>query len=126
MELDDEEKELQESLNLIEGLSRIERIKARQRLKRTAAKRKRSTKISMKRISSTKTANARARRAAVKKLKQRVLRGRNISKLSVGEKERVEKFVAGKKKLINRLAMKMLRRVRQIEKQRLANARKKR
>ena len=126
VELDDEEKELDESLRLVEGLSRMERIKARQRLKRTAAKRKRSTKISMKRISNTKTANLRARRAAIKKLKQRVLRGRSTSQLSVGEKERVEKFVAGKKNLINRLAMKMLPRVRQIEKKRLQNARNKR
>ena len=125
-EMDEEEKELNESLMQIEGLSRIERIKARQRLKRTAAKRKRSINISMKRISSAKTANARARRAAIKKVKQRVLRGRSLSKLSVGEKERVEKFVAKKKGLINRLAMKMLPRVRQLEKKRMANARKKR
>jgi hypothetical protein len=123
VELDDEEMELKESLDLIEGLSRIERIKARQRLKRTAAKRQRSTKIAMKRVSSTKTANARARRAAIKKLKQRVLRGRKPNQLSVGEKERVEKFVAGKKNLINRLAMKMLPRVRQLEKKRIKNAR---
>jgi hypothetical protein len=123
VELDDEEMALKESLDLIEGLSRIERIKARQRLKRTAAKRQRSTKIAMKRISSTKTANARARRAAIKKLKQRVLRGRKPNQLSVGEKERVEKFVATKKNLINRLAMKMLPRVRQLEKKRIKNAR---
>ena len=63
---------------------------------------------------------------AIKKIKQRVLRGRNPSKLSVGEKERVEKFVAKKKGLINRLAMKMLPRVRQLEKKRMANARKRR
>ena len=124
-EMDDEEKELDESLRLVEGLSRMERMKARMRLRRTAAKRKRATKISMKRISSSKTANLRARRAAIKKLKQRVLRGRSSSQLSHSEKERVEKFVASKKNLINRLAMKMLPRVRQIEKKRIANARKK-
>ena len=122
-EMDDEEKELDESLRLVEGLSRMERIKARQRLKRTQAKRKRSINISMKRMSSSKVANLRARRAAIKKIKQRVLRGRNPSQLSVSEKERVEKFVASKKGLINRLAMKMVPRVRQLEKKRMKNAR---
>jgi hypothetical protein len=120
VELDEEEKQLDEELKLMEVLSRMERIKARQRLKRTAAKRKRSTKIAMKRISSSKTANKRARRAAIKKVKERLLRGRNTSQLSVAEKERLERFVAKKKSLVNRLAIKMLPRIRQIEKKRMA------
>lgn len=119
VEQDEDDKKIDEHLN--EVLSRMQRIKAKQRLRRTAAKRQRSTKIALKKYSSSKTINKRARRAAVKALKNRLLRGRNPNKLSVGEKERVERIIASKKTLVNRIALKMVPRVRKIEKSRMSH-----
>jgi phosphopantetheine adenylyltransferase len=119
IEQDEDDKKIDEQLN--EVLSRMQRIKAKQRLRRTAAKRKRSTKIALRKFSSSKTINKRARRAAVKALKNRLLRGRNPNKLSVGEKERVERIIASKKTLVNRIALKMVPRVRKIEKARMSH-----
>ena len=120
IEQDEDDVKIDEQLH--EVLSRMERIKAKQRLRRTSAKRKRSTKIALKKFSSSATINKRARRAAIKALKNRLLRGRNPSKLSVGEKERVERMVASKKTLINRIALKMVPRVRKIEKARMSHS----
>jgi len=117
---DEEEKELEEGV-LFEVLSRIERMKAKFRIRRTKAKRERATKIALKRYSNTKTINKRSRRLAVKMLKKRLLRGRDLSKLSVGEKERVEKIIQQRKPLINRLAMRLAPRVRKVEKARLSH-----
>jgi hypothetical protein len=54
-------------------------------------------------------------------MKKRLLRGRNASSLSVGEKERIEATIAKRKPILNRLAMKLSPRVRQIEKARLSH-----
>ena len=117
---DEDEKELDEEA-LMEVLSRIERMKAKFRIRRTKAKRERATKIALKRYSNTKTINKRSRRLAIKMLKKRLLRGRDPSKLSVGEKERVEKIVKTRKKLVDRLAMRLAPKVRKVEKARLSH-----
>lgn len=118
---DEEEKELEEE-TLMEVLSRIERMKAKFRIRRTKAKRERATKIALKRYSNTKTINKRSRRLAVKLMKKRLLRGRDPSKISVAEKERVEKVIQNRKQIINRLAMRLAPRVRKIEKSRLSHS----
>lgn len=118
---DEEEKELDEEA-LMEVLSRIERMKAKFRIRRTKAKRERATKIALKRYSNTKTVNKRSRRLAVKLMKKRLLRGRDPSKISVAEKERVEKVIQNRKQIINRLAMRLAPRVRKIEKARLSHS----
>jgi phosphopantetheine adenylyltransferase len=120
-EIEQDEDDIKIDEHLHEVLSRMQRIKAKQRLRRTAVKRQRSTKIALKKFSSSKTINKRARRAAVKALKNRLLRGRNPNKLSVGEKERVERIIASKKTLVNRIALKMVPRVRKIEKARMSH-----
>ena len=116
-----EEKELEESA-LWEVLSRIERMKAKSRIRRTSAKRERATKIALKRYSNTATINKRARRLAVKLIKQRMLRGRDASKLSVGEKERIERTLEQRKAIIGRIATRLAPRVRKIEKARLSHS----
>lgn len=118
---DDEESELEEGV-LSEVLSRVERMKAKFRIRRTKAKRARATKIALKRYSNTKTINKRSRRLAVKLMKKRLLRGRDTSKLSVGEKERVERIVQSRKKIIDRLAMRLAPRVRKVEKARMSHS----
>lgn len=124
-EVEDAEVELDGELDeetiakLDEVLTRAGRIKAKINLRKTTAKRKRSMKIALKRRSTTAVANKRARRLAVKALKKRFLQGRDPNKLSVSEKERIERIVTKKKAIINRIALKMVPRIRKMEQQRM-------
>jgi len=104
---------------ILEVLSRIERMRARVRFAKSKSKRERSAKLALKRTSSTGTINKRARRLAIKLMKQRMMRGRPASSLSVGEKERIEKVIETRRPILNRIAMKLTSRVRQVEKARL-------
>jgi hypothetical protein len=54
-------------------------------------------------------------------MKKRLLRGRDVSKVSVGEKERIERVIEKRKKAIGRLAMRLTARVRGIEKARMSH-----
>lgn len=129
LEVEDEDDEtFRESLDqlldselLNEVLSRGERIKAGIRMKRRESNTQRKLKIALKRRSDSKTINKRARRLAVKVMKQRLLRGKNVNKLSVGEKERVERTLQKRKAVLGRLAMKLTSRVRQTENARINN-----
>jgi hypothetical protein len=112
---------LDEETIINEVLSRSERMRAKIRFAKTKAKRERSAKLALRRTSSTGTINKRARRLAINLMKKRLLRGRNASSLSVGEKERIEAMVAKRKPILNRLAMKLSPRLRQIEKARLSH-----
>lgn len=112
---------LDEETIITEVLSRSERMRARVRFAKTKSKRERGAKIALKRTSSTVVINKRARRLAINLMKKRLLRGRNASSLSVGEKERIEATIAKRKPILNRLAMKLSPRVRQIEKARLSH-----
>lgn len=103
-----------------EVLSRMERIKAKARFARSSAKRERRTRIALKSRSTSTIINSRARKLAVKLMKQRIVK-KPLNKLSIGEKERVEKIVQRRKALINRLAMKLVPRVRKIENDRLSH-----
>lgn len=118
---EEEEKKIQESA-LLEVLSRAERMKAVSRIRRTKAKRERAAQIAIKRYSDTKTINKRSRRLAVKLMKKRLLRGRDPSKLSVGEKERIERMIETRKAAIGRIAMRLAPRVRKMEKARLSHS----
>jgi len=122
-EEDDEEKK-EKKVNeeaLDEVLSRMERIRARQRLMRTKSKRQRAEKIALRKFSSSKVVNNRARRLAVKALKKRFTRGRPLNRLSVAEKERLEARVQRLKPILNRLALRMIPKVRKLEKTRLSH-----
>lgn len=114
--LEDELKE--ETLN--EVLSRAERIRAKVRFHKSEIKRERKIKIALKRHSSSAQINARARHLAIKTMKEK-LGKKPVEQMSVAEKERVEKIIASRKNVINRLALKMTQRVRQIEKDRLSH-----
>lgn len=118
-EVEDEKKPVNEE-TLNEVLSRAERIKARLRFMRTAAKRERRLQLVLKRHSDMKTISRRARHLAVKLLKERLLR-KPISQMTVAEKERVEAMLAKRKALIDRLAMRLVPRIRKIEAERLSH-----
>lgn len=106
---------------IVEVLSRAERIKAKARMRRSKAKRDRRHQVAIRQISSPQVANKRARRLAVSAVKKRLLQGRNPYKVSVGEKERVERFIQQRKKVVDRLSARMVSRVKQIEKARLSH-----
>lgn len=107
--------------DLMEVLSRTERMKGKIRLRKTAAKRGRSTKIALKRFSNPETINKRARRLAIKLIKTRMLRGRDPAKVSIGEKERIEKTLSQRKNIISRVAQRLVSRVRKVEKARMSH-----
>ena len=117
----EEEPELAEQ-TILEVLSRSERMRARVRFAKTKAKRERKAEIALKTRSSSKVINKRSRRLAIKLMKKRLLRGRDINKISVGEKERIERALSKRKAVINRVAMKLAPRVRRIESARLSHS----
>lgn len=105
---------------LMEVLSRAERVRAKIRFAKSEAKRERKTRIALKTRSTSKTINTRARRMAVNMMKMRIAK-KPLNKLSVGEKERIERIIAKRKVVIGRIAMKMAPRVRKIENDRLVH-----
>lgn len=117
-EIDDEE-ELDEQA-LCEVMSRVERMRAKFRMLKTKGKRMRKLQIALKKRSDTKTLVRRARKLAVQLLKKRILK-KNPSNLTIAEKERVEKIIEKRKKFIDRLAMRLLPKVRKIENDRLTH-----
>lgn len=106
---------------LMEVLSRSERMRAKVRFAKTKSKRERRAQIAARTHASTAVVNKRARRLAIKLMKKRLLRGRNVNSLSVGEKERIERVLQKRKQVIGRVAMKLAPRVRAIEKARLSH-----
>ena len=108
--------DVEQQLN--EVLSRTERIKNRVRIRRTKARRARSLRIALRRHSSQKIINSRARRLAVKLLKRRFFK-KAPNQLSVGERERAEARIAKMRHVVKRIALKLAPRVRQMEKKRL-------
>jgi nicotinamide mononucleotide adenylyltransferase len=103
-----------------EVLSRAERIRAKIRFARSEAKRERKTKIALKTRSNTATLNTRARRLAIATMKKRLAK-KPLDKLSVAEKERLEATIAKRKKIIDRIAMRLVPRVKKIENDRLSH-----
>ena len=74
----------------------------------------------MKRHSDSKTINSRARRLAISTIKKRLAK-KPLDKLTVGEKERIERIIQKRKKVIDRLALRMAPKVRKIETDRLSH-----
>lgn len=112
-----ETEELPTEIN--ELLSRQARMKAKIRFGRTKAKRQMKAKIALKRHSSRETLNKRARRLAIRVLKAKFAK-KKVGDMSLSDKERVEKILSSRKALINRLALKLVPRVKKLEKERLS------
>lgn len=109
-----------ESEEINEIFSRVERIKASLRFHRTLAKRERAIKIALKRRSSMQRIGHRARALAIRTLKKRLAK-KPLNQLSVPEKERIERIIQRRKVLIDRIAVKLIPRVKQIENTRLSH-----
>ena len=119
--VDDETGEtLEESSEILEVLSRAERMKARVRFAKSKVKREIKARLALRRRSNNKTFANRARRAAIKAMKIKIAK-KPLNQLSVAEKERVERLVARRKKAIDRIALKLTPRIKQIERDRLTH-----
>lgn len=119
--VDDETGEtLEESSEILEVLSRAERMKARVRFAKSKVKREIKARLALRRRSNNKTFANRARRAAIKAMKLKIAK-KPLSQLSIAEKERLERLVALRKKSIDRIALKLTPRIKQIERDRLTH-----
>ena len=103
---------------LTEVLSRMERIKAGIRFKQSEGKRMRKMKVALHTRSNPQRINHRARTAAINALKVKLAR-KPLSQLTVQEKERLERIISKKKKLIDKAAMKLVPKIRKLETARL-------
>lgn len=123
-EVDDEDlEEIDESV-LLEVLSKAERMRAKIRFMKYKSRRQRKLQIALKKRSDTKTLLRRARKLAVKLLKKRLLK-KDPKDMTIAEKERAEKLIQDRRKTIDRLAQRLLPRVRKIESERLSRKAKK-
>ena len=106
---------------LDEKISPMSRIQRRMRFARTSNKRDVAKMMKLRRASDVKTLQTRAHKAARRALMNRFLRGRNKAQLSAQEKDQIEAQVNRMAALQANLAVKMLPRIRDLEKKRLAN-----
>ena len=105
---------------LNEVMSRQARMRARVKFAQTKGKRARRLQIALKTHSSPQKINHRARTLAIKLMKQRIMK-KPVAQLSIAEKERVEKMISKRKAAVDRLAMKLVPRIRKIEQARFAH-----
>lgn len=110
-----------ESEQINEVLSREERIRQAARFAMTQSRRDRKRQIALHRFSGGKVIAKRARRMAVSILKKRMMKGRDISKLSIGEKERLEARIQRMKNTVARIAVRLTSKIRKIEKERMSH-----
>lgn len=110
---------LDESEEVNEVLSRIERLKATTRMKRTKAKRERRREIAIHKRSTSAVISKRARRLAVKMIEKKLAK-KPLADLSVAEKERIERRIANMSPMIARLSTKLAPQIRKFENERLA------
>lgn len=117
---DDELEEMDEAVEINEILSRSARIQAKFRMKRTKVKREMKAKLALKRRSNSNVLNRRARKIAINMMKKKILK-KNMSHASFNDKVRVETLLKKRKSAVDRLARKLMPKVRQIEQKRLTN-----
>lgn len=116
---EEQKEEIDESM-LNEVLSKAERIRAKFRFMKTKAKRTRRLQIALHKRSDTKTLAKRARKLAIKMLKERIMK-KKLREMSLSDKERIEAIIAKKQKVVDRLAMRLLPRIRKIENERMTH-----
>jgi DNA-binding phage protein len=103
---------------ITEVLSRIERMRAKVRFARSSSTRERKLRVALRTSSSPTKINHRARVMAVHMMKLKLAR-KPMNKLSIQEKERIERIISRKGKVLSRIAMKLVPRIKSIESARL-------
>jgi len=115
-----DDSELVMNKNVDEAISPTARIQRKMRFSRTASKRNIAKMIKLLRASDVKTLQVRAQKAARRALMRKFLRGRNKALMSAQEKSQIEAQVNRLRAIQQNLAVKMMPRIREIEKNRLA------
>ena len=105
--------------DLDEVLTPAQRMKRAQLMRRMSKRIQRKRKIALKRMSSPEKLRKRARRHARNKLRKRFTKGRPYSSLGMAQKTQIEKFIKSKKKVIDRLSIRLLPTMRRLEMRRL-------
>ena len=88
-------------------------------MRRVKGKIARARKIALKRPSSPEKLQKKAQRHARNLLRKKFIKGRNYADLSFAEKAAIEKRLQGKGSLINRIAMRVKPKLKQLEQKRL-------
>jgi hypothetical protein len=104
---------------LDEGLTAAQRMKKKMEFLKTRAKREIAKKIAMKRVGSQGRLKKRAILHARQLIMKRILRGRDKSRLSAAEKNRIEEIVRKAKPAVMRISNRLLPKLRQLELKRL-------
>ena len=105
------------------NLSRAARRKMAQRARKTAKKRANKRKITAKRMKNAGQLKSASQRAAKTFLVKKLTGGKSYSELSVGQKETIDKKLSKMPGLVNKVARKMLPKVKAKEKERLKKIR---
>ena len=114
-----EPQEMEESIDLDEDLTAAQRMKKKMEFLKTRAKREIAKKIAMKRVGSQGRLKKRAILHARQLIMKRILRGRDKSRLSAAEKNRIEEIVRKAKPAVMRISNRLLPKLRQLELKRL-------
>ena len=105
----------------------VEALDIQQRLKKAIMMRSKARMIALKRAIALKhhatpeKLHSRARKLAIRMLKNKYSGGKNFSDLTYSERERIEKIISTKKRAIDLLTTKMMPIVRKIEQERFSN-----
>lgn len=116
-----EDDELIEESIVLEDITAAQRIKMSQRFKSRKYLLAMARKIKLKRASDMPVLKRRAKMASRKMIYKKLLKGRDKSDLSPQEKNTMEKRVSRILKIYKNIPVKMLPKVREIERKRLAN-----
>lgn len=108
-----------ERVQIAEVLTLQGRMKKRAVMKRYKAKLHQKHQRALQKYAAKDVINRRARHKAVDTLKARFTQGRAPADLSVSEKQRVERMVQARKKLVTRLASRLVRDVKATERARM-------
>ena len=101
------------------ALSPAERKKRSIQMKRNAKKIARKRKISLKKPSSPEKLKARARKHAIKILRKKFVKGQNYDDLNFAQKEKIERLIQKKKAVVDKLAVRLIPKLKKLEQERL-------
>ena len=107
-------------VDIDEVLTPAQRMKRSQMMRRMSKRIQRKRMIALRRMSSPEKLRKRARRHARNKLRKRFTKGKPYSTLGMAQKTQIEKFIKSKKKVIDRLSIRLLPVMRKLEMKRLS------
>lgn len=107
--------------NLYEALNTKQRRERGRQMKRLAPKIARKRKIAMKKKATPEKLMGRARKAAIKVLRKRMLKNKSYESLPAPQRQKIDDKIAKKSALVDKIAKKLLPQIRKQEKERMSN-----